>query len=167
MEHISDVESEEEVEVTDISEEEKEAQKERDLPSSPDTQPNGVPTSQPCEDDSDEDVFKTPVTPPSPQPSQSSLRPLSSAPTECPAGGSTKCIPLKLRFKRRWSEDQRLEADLGVGEADDKKVRAEKGKGDCQRRGGCALQSPAPPSQRRASAELQRATAQLSLGGDC
>ncbi|XP_023659625.1 ETS domain-containing transcription factor ERF-like [Paramormyrops kingsleyae] len=168
VEHISDVESEEEVEVTDISEEEKEAEKERDLPSSPDAQPSGGPTPQPYEDDSDEDVFKTPVTPPSPLPSHSSLRPLSSAPTERPAGGSTKCIPLKLRFKRRWSEDQRLEADgAGVGEADDKKVRAEKGKGDWQRRGGCGLQSPAPPSQRRASAELQRATAQLSLGGDC
>ncbi|XP_041091136.1 ETS domain-containing transcription factor ERF-like isoform X4 [Polyodon spathula] len=39
---------------------------------------------------------------------------------------SSKCIPLKLRFKRRWSEDQRMEASSE--ESDDKKVRGEEQK---------------------------------------
>ncbi|KAK1151808.1 ETS domain-containing transcription factor ERF [Acipenser oxyrinchus oxyrinchus] len=40
------------------------------------------------------------------------------------SSSSSKCIPLKLRFKRRWSEDQRMEASSE--ESDDKKVRGEK-----------------------------------------
>uniref|UniRef100_A0A3B4AF77 ETS domain-containing protein n=1 Tax=Periophthalmus magnuspinnatus TaxID=409849 RepID=A0A3B4AF77_9GOBI len=61
------------------------------------------------------------VSPPPPQP----------GPTGAP---QTKCIPLKLRFKRRWSEDQRMETHS----------------------------TPLAP-HRRVSAELHRATAQLSL----
>ncbi|TMS18195.1 ETS domain-containing transcription factor ERF [Larimichthys crocea] len=38
--------------------------------------------------------------------------------------GGTRCIPLKLRFKRRWSEDQKMEADGERDEAEDKKVRS-------------------------------------------
>ncbi|XP_041082050.1 ETS domain-containing transcription factor ERF-like isoform X2 [Polyodon spathula] len=42
------------------------------------------------------------------------------------SSSSSKCIPLKLRFKRRWSEDQRMEASSE--ESDDKKVRGEEQK---------------------------------------
>ncbi|RVE66780.1 hypothetical protein OJAV_G00110770 [Oryzias javanicus] len=96
--------------------------------------------------------------------------------------GGTRCIPLKLRFKRRWSEDQRMEADGERDEAEDKKVKAEgqdevDGKreesarrdGEDESRGGrdgagiLGLMLPPAPTQRRSSSELQRATAQLSL----
>ncbi|CDQ67141.1 unnamed protein product [Oncorhynchus mykiss] len=73
--------------------------------------------------------------------------------------GGTLCIPLKLRFKRRWSEDQKMEAYGEREEAEDKKVRAEK---EGPRRSP-SMSLGAPPAQRRASSELQRATAQLSL----
>ncbi|XP_030067503.1 ETS domain-containing transcription factor ERF isoform X1 [Microcaecilia unicolor] len=136
VEPISDVESEEEltVEVTDIS-------------------------------DEDEEVFKTPTAPLAPVPEERapSLRLdgecsgiLSPAVAErAPAqdeGG--RCIPLKLRFKRRWSEDQRTEAC--AEEADDKKVRGEDNTGP---------RSPFPDAgpARRVSADLQQATAELSL----
>uniref|UniRef100_A0A3P8WYU7 ETS2 repressor factor n=1 Tax=Cynoglossus semilaevis TaxID=244447 RepID=A0A3P8WYU7_CYNSE len=81
VEPISDIESEEEVEVTDISDED------------------------PDERDEDYEFF-----------SPHSLRGPSTPPPQ------TKCIPLKLRFKRRWTEDQRMEASQE--ESDDKKVRA-------------------------------------------
>ncbi|KAK1895684.1 ETS domain containing transcription factor ERF, partial [Dissostichus eleginoides] len=102
VEPISDIESEEEVEVTDIK-------------------------------DLDEDVFKTPAPPPpgltpfftSQHTAHRTLLPppLKSEPVEplesCTPPPQTKCIPLKLRFKRRWSEDQRMEASQE--ESDDKK----------------------------------------------
>lgn len=234
VERISDVESDEEVEVTDISEEdemnhhdddEEEDDDEGDLftplsrhrvlshlgngtlsgsllghhgngtmsggvlghqgngslSGSPPTAPNGTAAA---EEDDDEDVFKTPATPPAgttpfpllslkAEPGQGHSAPISP--------GGTRCIPLKLRFKRRWSEDQKTESDgrdgERDGEAEDKKVRAD-GEDELQEeekrgseeepapRGGGALLGltlPPPPAQRRASSELQRATAQLSL----
>uniref|UniRef100_A0A087X2U5 Ets2 repressor factor n=1 Tax=Poecilia formosa TaxID=48698 RepID=A0A087X2U5_POEFO len=126
VEPVSDL-SEEDVEVTDISEEEEDP-------------------------DDDEEVFKTPATPP---PGGGGAFPLMGLKTEpgqavAPVSpGGTRCIPLKLRFKRRWSEDQRMEADGDREEAEDKKI--------------LGLMLPPAPTQRRASSELQRATAQLSL----
>ncbi|KYO30376.1 ETS domain-containing transcription factor ERF [Alligator mississippiensis] len=77
----------------------------------------------------DEDVFKAPPAPEPPAP----------LPPPTPAAAA----PPKLRFKRRWSEDRRLEASAPTP-ADDKKAKAE----------------PGP--------ELQLATAQLSLENrDC
>ncbi|KAL2080159.1 hypothetical protein ACEWY4_023952 [Coilia grayii] len=222
VEPISDVESEEEVEVTDISEED-----EGDVFAPPPSHhTNGLglslaplPQHRPrqASDDGiaadelelDEDVFKTPAAPPTTTstPSSSSagmgvasggpgLLALKSEPREVGLGpaspGGTRCIPLKLRFKRRWSEDQRLEA--GGDEADDKKVRAAVAEDDdeedarCDLGGGSGngggsigggafrraengerrsppspLVLPPAPAQRRVSSELQRATAQLSL----
>lgn len=102
----------------------------------------------------------------------------------------TKCIPLKLRFKRRWSEDQRMEASQE--ESDDKKVRPEEERErerqsngrmemETEEDGTGSGEGDSPPplayegslatplvSQRRVSAELHRATAQLSLENkDC
>lgn len=116
----------------------------------------------------------------------------------------TKCIPLKLRFKRRWSEDQRMEASQE--ESDDKKVRPEEerekekekerqrqrekerekerqsnGRMETEENGTGSREEDSPPplayegslatllaSQRQVSAELHRATAQLSLENkDC
>lgn len=134
----------------------------------------------------DEDVFKTPATPLLGSGSPAlPLISLKSEPVPISPGG-TRCIPLKLRFKRRWSEDQKMEADGERDEAEDKKVRADKEEEEVEaervregpgRKGaevengeggkgegvslGAAL--PLPPTQRRASSELQRATAQLSL----
>ncbi|XP_053462530.1 ETS domain-containing transcription factor ERF isoform X1 [Nycticebus coucang] len=110
VEPISEGESEE-VEVTDISDEEE-----------------------------DGEVFKTPRAPPAlpkPEPGE--------------AAGAAQCMPLKLRFKRRWSEDCRLEGGGGPAggfedEGEDKKVRGE-----------------GPLTPRRVSSDLQHATAQLSL----
>ncbi|XP_059899813.1 ETS domain-containing transcription factor ERF [Gadus macrocephalus] len=135
----------------------------------------------PEEDDEDEDVFKTPATPPlsaglPPLP----LLSLKSEPGQGSAPispGGTLCIPLKLRFKRRWSEDQKMEADGEREEAEDKKVRsAEQEDGEAARAAAAAAAAVgggaggaveglgvAPPTQRRSSSELQRATAQLSL----
>ncbi|XP_067874822.1 ETS domain-containing transcription factor ERF-like, partial [Heterodontus francisci] len=124
VEPISDAEEEEEedvtVEVTDIS-----------------------------EDEGDGEVFKTPTAVEAPAP------PLPPPPASAPPGLSrevarpdARCIPLKLRFKRRWSEDQRLEA--AAEEMDDKKPRAEEPT-------GC------PGTARRESTDLQQATAELSL----
>lgn len=150
----------------------------RTVSTSPLAPPNGT-----LDEDDDEDVFKTPATPPAgtmpfpllslkAEPGQGNSAPISP--------GGTRCIPLKLRFKRRWSEDQKTETDgrdgERDGEAEDKKVRAD---GDDEMedekrgteedplapRGGVilGLTLPPPPAQRRASSELQRATAQLSL----
>ncbi|XP_029022777.1 ETS domain-containing transcription factor ERF [Betta splendens] len=207
VEPISDIESEEEeVEVTDISEEEElNHEEEGDIfpptarhhhhlmnnehrangnGSSPSAAP--PPHSNHDDDpDDDEEVFKTPATPPIG--SGGLAFPLINLKTEpgqaAPISpGGTRCIPLKLRFKRRWSEDQKMEADGERDEAEDKKVRAEgeeevegnskhaggKG-GEVEKLGGkgggviLGLMLPPPPTQRRASSELQRATAQLSL----
>lgn len=193
VEPISDIESEEEVEVTDISEEEEFANpggKDGDM-FTPTGRPHGLLLSSrhllhplhhhyphangtrsggglldPDEDDEDEEeVFKTPATPP-----------LSAGPLASPANslkgeiggatpspvspGGTRCIPLKLRFKRRWSEDQKMEADGERDEAEDKKVRAGDVPDEDDKR---AVMVAPPPTQRRASSELHRAAAQLSL----
>ncbi|KAL6099370.1 etv3 [Pungitius sinensis] len=197
VEPISDIESEEEVEVTDISEEDELNQNDRDdegnifSPSarhyhhllnnhlqgngsgcSLSAPPHGNPDD---ELDDDEEVFKTPATP---TVGPALLLPpvnLKSEPGQVApiSPGGTLCIPLKLRFKRRWSEDQKMEADGEREEAEDKKVRAEgeerQGRKEVATGGGGAggvilgLMLPPPPTQRRASSELQRATAQLSL----
>ncbi|XP_004873089.1 ETS domain-containing transcription factor ERF isoform X1 [Heterocephalus glaber] len=98
------------------------------------------------EDEEDGEVFKTPRAPPAPPKPE---------PGETP--GAAQCMPLKLRFKRRWSEDCRLEGGGGPpggleDEGEDKKVRGE-GPGEA---GG-------PLTPRRVSSDLQHATAQLSL----
>lgn len=199
MEPVSDIESEEEVEVTDISEEDEPSHNDNSSDIfTPTThhhhvhhshlQANGKtvdsnPDEDPHDDDDEEEVFKTPATPPSgsdggPGFPLSGLKsdPGQAAPT---SPGGTRCIPLKLRFKRRWSEDQKMEADGEREEAEDKKVRANgweeeeeevEGKGEAgvkgeSVRGGVilGLMLPPAPTQRRASSELQRATAQLSL----
>ncbi|CAJ1083013.1 ETS domain-containing transcription factor ERF [Xyrichtys novacula] len=204
VEPISDIESEEEVEVTDISEEDElnhideeeeggiftpTARRNRHQLNNH-HQANGnlrglsaPPHTSPDEDD-DEDVFKTPATPPigGGGPAFPLLN-LKSEPGQAApiSPGGTRCIPLKLRFKRRWSEDQKMEADGERDEAEDKKVRAdgeeemEEKREEAGRRGGemengrggggviLGLMLPPPPTQRRASSELQRATAQLSL----
>ncbi|XP_037330457.1 ETS domain-containing transcription factor ERF [Pungitius pungitius] len=197
VEPISDIESEEEVEVTDISEEDELNQNDRDdegnifspsarhyhhllnnhlqgngSGSSLSAPPHGNPDD---ELDDDEEVFKTPATP---TVGPALLFPpvnLKSEPGQVApiSPGGTLCIPLKLRFKRRWSEDQKMEADGEREEAEDKKVRAEgeerQGRKEVATGGGGAggvilgLMLPPPPTQRRASSELQRATAQLSL----
>uniref|UniRef100_A0A8C5PHS6 ETS2 repressor factor n=1 Tax=Leptobrachium leishanense TaxID=445787 RepID=A0A8C5PHS6_9ANUR len=105
------------------------------------------------EEEEDEDVFKAPTVPeqkvlPSPLPSRDE-EPQSAGPE------SGRCIPLKLRFKRRWSEDQRLEAE-GSCEDSDKKVRGE------QEETHVVPQSGGAPC-RRVSTDLQRATEELSL----
>lgn len=163
------------------------------------------------DEDLDEDVFKAPAPPPpglmpffTSQHTHSNvhrgLTTLKSEPTEPgdsntspPRTGSagapqTKCIPLKLRFKRRWSEDQRMEASQE--ESDDKKVRPEEerererqsnGQMQMEEDGTGSGEGDSPPpsayesslttpvaSHRRVSAELHRATAQLSLENkDC
>lgn len=218
MEPISDVESEEDVEVTDISEEDPDDKDEElELFSHRHTRApehllllhqhlqhhqrlsNGSATaSHPpqTEEDLDEDVFKAPAPPPpglspfySLQHAHRGLPVLKSEPVEPAEAGSTppphstgapapqpKCIPLKLRFKRRWSEDQRMEASQE--ESDDKKVRPQE-KRERERLGNGSAAAPeddcsggdSPPStgyqgplrQLRVSAELHRATAQLSL----
>ncbi|XP_029370376.1 ETS domain-containing transcription factor ERF isoform X1 [Echeneis naucrates] len=211
VEPISDIESEEEVEVTDISEEDELNHNDEDdggdifastarrhhhhqLNNHHQANGNGSSPSTPLpphsnhddDPDDDEEVFKTPATPPIGSAALAfPLIGLKSEPglaTPISPGG-TRCIPLKLRFKRRWSEDQKMEADGERDEAEDKKVRAE-GEEDVEskpeearRRGGevengggragggviLGLMLPPPPTQRRASSELQRATAQLSL----
>lgn len=190
MEPVSDL-SEEDVEVTDISEEDElnpnSEDEEGDMfPPLPHSRHHhhlkngsgGSPSApHPEEDpDDDEEVFKTPATPP---PGGGAAFPLVGLKTEsgqaaAPVSpGGTRCIPLKLRFKRRWSEDQRMEADGDRDEAEDKKVRGEgegqeDGKREGEESGGgrgviLGLMLPPAPTQRRASSELQRATAQLSL----
>ncbi|XP_012711063.2 ETS domain-containing transcription factor ERF [Fundulus heteroclitus] len=186
VEPVSDL-SEEDVEVTDISEEEELNQNSEDdeeaasPPLARGGRPRllnsrGSPSGPPPphihpEDDPDEDeeVFKTPATPP-PGSLAFPLVGLKTEPGVAAAAapvspGGTRCIPLKLRFKRRWSEDQRMEADGERDEAEDKKVRGEGEEDDDAGGRGVVLglMLPPPPTQRRASSELQRATAQLSL----
>ncbi|XP_070620902.1 ETS domain-containing transcription factor ERF, partial [Erythrolamprus reginae] len=101
----------------------------------------------------DEEVFKAPSAPLEKIENGEAL-----APPVSRAGESGKCIPLKLRFKRRWSEDQRLEAGAASDETDDKKV---KGEDD-------AAGHADPTGGRRISTELQQATAELTLENrDC
>lgn len=215
VEPISDIESEEEVEVTDISEEDPDERDEdfEHLPHHHAKVPeyalrfaNGTAAANPDED-LDEDVFKAPAPPP---PSLTPFYGSQQAPTGAHRGpptfksepvdgdsttppphtGSaaapqTKCIPLKLRFKRRWSEDQRMEASME--ESDDKKVRPEEERGrERQSNGQMDVEEEdrtgsgdgdSPPllayegslaAPLRVSTELQRATAQLSLENkDC
>ncbi|KAI7806562.1 putative ETS domain-containing transcription factor ERF [Triplophysa rosa] len=154
VEPISDIESEEEVEVTDISDEEvDERDEEFDVfpprylkhnhhqnhhpHSRKHHQPNG--TDAHLDEDLEEDS-----------------EPVEPAEAQLPPGGlpqtQSQCIPLKLRFKRRWDQDQHME------EAEDKK--SGNGSGEAE--------SPPPLAHHRVSAELHRATAQLSLENkDC
>ncbi|XP_013866734.1 ETS domain-containing transcription factor ERF isoform X2 [Austrofundulus limnaeus] len=220
VEPISDIESEEEVEVTDISDEDPdERDREFELFSLRRSRipnhhlSNGTAASHhpPHDEDLDEDVFKAPAPPPPGlmpffathhihsnahcgppvlksepvEPVESSTPPSLTASSE---STQTKCIPLKLRFKRRWSEDQRMEASQE--ESDDKKVRPEEERGRERQSNGCVEmeedgagsgEGDSPPplayegslttpqaSHRRASAELHRAAAQLSLENkDC
>ncbi|XP_029514028.2 ETS domain-containing transcription factor ERF-like isoform X1 [Oncorhynchus nerka] len=180
VEPVSDIESDEEVEVTDISEEDELLDDyEGDVFTPPHPTNGTAPTAITnlgaiAADDLDEDVFKTPAAPPM-VPLTPSLLGLKSEAGQGPpiSPGGTLCIPLKLRFKRRWSEDQKMEAYGEREEAEDKKVRAEKEvveeparreseNGEGPRRSP-SMSLGAPPAQRRASSELQRATAQLSL----
>lgn len=141
------------MEVTDISEEDPDEREEEfqhfphhhaKVPEHPHRFANGTAAANPDED-LDEDVFKAPAPPPpnltpfynsqqAPTGAHRGLLTFKSEPVEGdsttppPHTGSaaappTKCIPLKLRFKRRWSEDQRMEASME--ESDDKKVRPE------------------------------------------
>lgn len=209
MEPISDIESEEEVEVTDISEEDPDERDEEfhpfahhhaKVPEYPHRFANGTAAANPDED-LDEDVFKAPAPPPP------SLTPFygsqqahrgppafksepvegdgSTPPPPPHPGPQTKCIPLKLRFKRRWSEDQRMEASME--ESDDKKVRPEEERErerqsngqmdveDEEGTGGGGGGGDSPPllayegsAPLRVPSELHRATAQLSLENrDC
>lgn len=171
------------MEVTDISEDEDNC----DVFTPPHC--NGGPALLPCsdgtmdneEDELEEDVFKTPAAPPSGAVGSSAfgvgltLLGLKTEPREgSPSSpGGTKCIPLKLRFKRRWSEDQRMEAE--TEEAEDKKSRGEKEEPLASEvqplrvqpsddgKSPVNLAAPLGAGQRRASSELQKATAQLSL----
>lgn len=219
MEPISDVESEEDVEVTDISEEDlDDKDEELELFSHRHARApehllllhhhlqqhqrlsNGstaAPHPPQTDEDLDEDVFKAPAPPPpglSPfyasQHAHRGLPVLKSEPVDPAEAGGTppphsagapplqpKCIPLKLRFKRRWSEDQRMEASQE--ESDDKKVRPQEKRERERLSNGSAAppeddgsgdgDSPPPMGyqgplgQLRVSAELHRATAQLSL----
>ncbi|XP_056142290.1 ETS domain-containing transcription factor ERF [Lampris incognitus] len=208
VEPISDIESEEEVEVTDISDEDPdERDEEFELFSPRHARAPVHPHPHPHPDeDLDEEVFKAPAPPgltpfftsPHMHPHAHRGQPLlplptlKSEPSDVGDGGTpppqtgpvgapqTKCIPLKLRFKRRWSEDQRMEASQE--ESDDKKVRAEErerqrnGRMETEENGTGSGEGDSPPplgyegslpppltSHRRVSAELHRATAQLSL----
>ncbi|XP_078789690.1 uncharacterized protein erfl3 isoform X3 [Oryzias latipes] len=172
VEPISDIESEEEVEVTDISDEDPDERDEdyehfslRHSAASDHQQPNhrlangtSAGQHQPHEEDLDEDVFKAPAPPPpalmpfftSQHPHSSAQRGLpavksepaepgesNTSPSQTAATGAaqTKCIPLKLRFKRRWSEDQRMETSQE--ESDDKKVRPEEERERGRQSNGC------------------------------
>ncbi|XP_027019447.1 ETS domain-containing transcription factor ERF isoform X1 [Tachysurus fulvidraco] len=183
VESVSDIESEEEVEVTDISEDDDNCDvfapshcngRPALLP-----YPDGIMDNE--EDELEEDLFKTPAAPSSGTISGiaaavgMTLPGLKTEPREgSPSSpGGTQCIPLKLRFKRRWSEDQRMEAE--TEEAEDKKSRAEKEEPSAQEaqsqkvmpveegRSGGSLAAPLGAGLRRVSSELQKATAQLSL----
>ncbi|XP_057196833.1 ETS domain-containing transcription factor ERF [Triplophysa rosa] len=194
VEPISDIESEEEVEVTDISDEEvDERDEEFDVfpprylkhnhhqnhhpHSRKHHQPNG--TDAHLDEDLEEDVFKAPAPPPFFIPPASGegrrlnavvkSEPVEPAEAQLPPGGlpqtQSQCIPLKLRFKRRWDQDQHME------EAEDKKVRGEEqrnGEAEESGNGSGEAESPPPLAHHRVSAELHRATAQLSLENkDC
>ncbi|XP_061112097.1 ETS domain-containing transcription factor ERF-like [Conger conger] len=177
VEPISDMESEEEeeeeVEVTDISEEEE--LEDGFGPFPPHLRRERRSNGAPADDELDEDVFKTPAAPPPalpPLPGQpaEARRPLAlksepGEPGDAPAGaapGASQCIPLKLRFKRRWSEDQRMEA--GADEADDKKVRAHQGEGPGEETNGEREESRAPAQRRNGTACSSTAVAEEGAG---
>lgn len=149
-------------------------------------QPNGTDAGLHPDEDLEEEVFKAPAPPPffvPPTSSSGDVRrsnpvvksePVEPADMQLASGGMpqmhSQCIPLKLRFKRRWDQDQHME------EAEDKKVRGEErgrerngmveesGSGSGSGEG----ESPPPLAHHRVSAELHRATAQLSLENkDC
>ncbi|XP_077430678.1 ETS domain-containing transcription factor ERF [Vanacampus margaritifer] len=215
VEPISDIESEEEVEVTDISDEDPDERDEdfelfaHRLSGAANHRhrhhlvSNGSAAHSSLHDeDLDEEVFKAPAPPPpglmpflASQHGYSNLQrgplALKTEPGEATDASppphpppQTKCIPLKLRFKRRWSEDQRMEASQE--ESDDKKVRPQEQR-DAQRNGRMETEEDGPgegdsppqslyqsaigpplPAHGRASAELHRAAAQLSLENkDC
>ncbi|KAG5842485.1 hypothetical protein ANANG_G00178120 [Anguilla anguilla] len=146
VEPISDMESEEEVEVTDISEEE--AELEDGLEPFPphhrrDQRPNGMPLPPPADDDLDED--SEPVEP-------GDARGPARRPAPPGHARRLQVHPLKLRFQRRWSEDQRLEA--GADEADDKKARADPGEREAEPSGEREeSRAPAPPPQAQCRSE--------------
>uniref|UniRef100_A0A096M4E0 ETS2 repressor factor n=1 Tax=Poecilia formosa TaxID=48698 RepID=A0A096M4E0_POEFO len=204
VEPISDIESEEEVEVTDISDEDPDERVSNHHHNHHLSNGTAAAHHPSQDEDLDEDVFKAPAPPPpglmpffTSQHAHRGLTALKSEPVEpgeshaaqsqAASTGATqgKCIPLKLRFKRRWSEDQRMEASQE--ESDDKKVRPEEGRNKGRQTNGCVEMeedgedgdSPPPlayegslsaplASHRRVSAELHRATAQLSLENkDC
>ncbi|XP_076847254.1 ETS domain-containing transcription factor ERF [Brachyhypopomus gauderio] len=191
VEPISDIESEEEVEVTDISDEDADERDEETDPFASHRlyrhhhhlhhhhlhhhphifrrQSNGTVAPTLPYDDLEEDVFKAPAPPSLFGPPASSPRaspvvktepgtpPALGGPVPGPASAGAQCIPLKLRFKRRWDQEQHTEEE-------DKKVR-----GGEEREGQRAEGGGTPPhGQRKISTELHRATAQLSLENkDC
>ncbi|XP_066539411.1 ETS domain-containing transcription factor ERF isoform X2 [Hoplias malabaricus] len=205
VEPISDIESEEEdVEVTDISDDEADDRDEEfglfsahrrqhhhshhhhhhhhyhHQPHTFKRQSNG--TSPLAYDDLEEEVFKAPAPPPlffGPSPLSRGGPVVKSEPNTPPASSGhtpSQCIPLKLRFKRRWDQEQHTE------EAEDKKVRGEERNGEREEMNGeredmngereerdeRGERENSPHSHRRVSAELHRATAQLSLENkDC
>lgn len=131
-------------------------------------QPNGTDAALHPDEDLEEEVFKAPAPPPFFIPPTSSSgdsrrsvksEPVEPADMQLASGGlpqsNSQCIPLKLRFKRRWDQDQHME------EAEDKKVRGEERNGTVEESG--EAESPPPLAHHRVSAELHRATAQLSL----
>ncbi|XP_044139119.1 ETS domain-containing transcription factor ERF [Bufo gargarizans] len=124
VEPISDAEEDEEelmVEVTDISKEEE-------------------------ENEDHKEVFKAPTAP-----EQRPPPPIPPGREEEAIGAgseSGRCIPLRLLFKQRWSEDLRLEAEGGAGESD-KKVQSN------QEEPNLPPQPGATPC-RRVSTDLQR-----------
>lgn len=143
-------------------------------------QSNGTDAALHPDEDLEEEVFKAPAPPPffiSPTSSSGNGRrgtpviksePVEPGDMQLPSGGlpqtQSQCIPLKLRFKRRWDQDQHME------EAEDKKVKGEeRGRernGTVEESG--EAESPPPLGHHRVSAELHRATAQLSLENkDC
>ncbi|XP_052000039.1 ETS domain-containing transcription factor ERF-like [Xyrauchen texanus] len=144
--------------------------------------PNGTDAPLHPDEDLEEEVFKAPAPPPFFIPATSSSgdgrrgntvvksEPVEPADTQLlPAGLPqihSQCIPLKLRFKRRWDLDQHME------EAEDKKVRGvereRERNGDVEESGSGEAESPPPLAHHRVGAELHRATAQLSLENkDC
>ncbi|GCC18149.1 hypothetical protein chiPu_0022520, partial [Chiloscyllium punctatum] len=129
------------IKVEPISEPEEEEEEEEDVT---------VEVTDISEEESDGEVFKTPTVAEAPPPPP----PPPPAPAPPPPQPDSRCIPLKLRFKRRWSEDQRAggaaTAIAGGDQMDDKKPRPEDP-------AGC------PGGARRESTDLQQATAELSL----
>ncbi|KAG5271515.1 hypothetical protein AALO_G00180890 [Alosa alosa] len=160
------------------------------LHASPIAMPTAAPTPAPEEDPDEEDVFKAPAPPLTPL-RTAPLPPLKSEPLDPPLTPATppaqgQCIPLKLRFKRRWTEEQRMETNSV--EQDDKKLcntgardrereeddnklcpgvrdrdREEEGGQEEDLEGHPHLTPPSVLTQARGTTDLHRATAQLSL----
>ncbi|XP_041963225.1 ETS domain-containing transcription factor ERF isoform X2 [Alosa sapidissima] len=222
VEPISDIESEEEVQVTDESDEEGDEDEDfkpfssslqqhhlhhhhhhqhhhhhghhhhrPHLACQPHRHANGsAHPPAPEEDPDEEDVFKAPAPPLTPL-RTAPLPPLKSEPLDPPLTPATppaqgQCIPLKLRFKRRWTEEQRMETNSV--EQDDKKLcntgardrereeddnklcpgvrdrdREEEGGQEEDLEGHPHLTPPSVLTQARGTTDLHRATAQLSL----